>query len=998
MHDSDNFIGRFTCLQTGGFDVLGVAETHLKGGQKLDLPGYAWIGNNRKATHVNAIRGSGGVGFCINEQLLDIFNVSLLDDSVDDILWIKLTHKMEAMVVLCLCVCYLAPANSSRQICANNYYDTLLNSVYEYQSVGRVVICGDFNGRIGDRADYIEGIDSLPERKIMDFTVNSHGESLLEFLLCSSMCVLNGRGISDNYTCVTHNGASVVDYCLVPHESFHQIQKFSVTTAREVYSQAGCEEMVDVTHTLPDHALLSWHFCLTDVTSNIGTSFSKPVLPEIKKTKFNFMKIPENFMCNPDSVLGVGDLIIKLNSPDVSFTQETCDEIYRDFVNAVQGEMLKYIPHRQIVLGGLRDKQYVKSKKSKPWWSEELSTKWNDCKRAEKSWLCDKKDKQKKNVYVTSRKDFDKCVQKSKRSFWRKRQDEIVQSQNNPREFWKKVNNLGVCSGRKRNNIPHEVLDENGDVITDSQLVMTKWQNDFSHLYNQTNVQADDAAMAPLGDVNEPIDLEDIGSEINGDISREDVEIALKLAKKGKAVGNDEIPVEVLCNKISADFLCIFFQKCFRHGISPSEWAKGIISPIPKSNTTDVRDPMQYRGLTITSCVYKLFCSILHSRLKKWCEVHGILVDEQNGFRSGRGTLDHIYSLCSLVETRKLNRPSTYAVFVDFRQAYDRINRKYLFKKLQKLGIYGEMLTIIGAVYKGCQCCVRLNGRCTDWFKVDSGLKQGCLLSPILFSLYINDLAQEIKQLGCGVNIGDCKLSILLYADDIVMLAESETDLQAMLICLSEWCIKWELLVNQKKSQVVHFRPQAMPMTEVSFSCGETVLDIVLHYKYLGLLVTDHVDYNIAVKAIAQSATRALGGVKVKYKSRGGLPYETFKKLFDVLVWSVLNYSSPVWGTQEFSCVNSVFNEACRYHLGAGKYTPTAAVRGEMGWQTPKQRLWISVGKLYCRFRAMDDSRINKKVFTWCSESKSHNWHWRVKQQFAKLGLSYLLEECLYLS
>ena len=571
-------------------------------------------------------------------------------------------------------------------------------------------------------------------------------------------------------------------------------------------------------------------------------------------------------------------------------------------------------------------------------------------------------------------------------------QDEIVQSKNNPREFWKKVNNLGVCSGRKPNNIPHEVLDENGDVITDIELVMTKWQNDFSHLYNQTNVQADDAAMADLGDVNEPIDLEDGGSEINGDISREDVEIALKLAKKGKAVGNDEIPVEVLCNKISADFLCIFFQKCYRHGISPSEWAKGIISPIPKSNTTDVRDPMQYRGLTITSCVYKLFCSILHSCLKKWCEVHGILVDEQNGFCSGRGTLDHIYSLCSLVETRKLKRLSTYAVFVDFRQAYDRINRKYLFKKLQKLGIYGEMLTIIGAIYKGCQCCVRLNGRCTDWFKVESGLKQGCLLSPILFSLYINDLAQEIKQLDCGVNIGDCKLSLLLYADDIVMLAESETDLQAILTCLSEWCIKWELLVNQKKSQVVHFRPQAMPKTEVSFSCGETVLDIVPHYKYLGLLVTEHVDYNIAVKAIAQSATRALGGVKVKYKSQGGLPYETFTKLFDVLAWSVLNYSSPVRGTQEFSCVNSVFNEACRYHLGVGKYTPTAAVRGEMGWQTPKQRLWLSVGKLYCRFRAMDDSRINKKVFTWCSESKSHNWHWRVKQQFAKLGLSYLLE------
>ena len=88
---------------------------------------------------------------------------------------------------------------------------------------------------------------------------------------------------------------------------------------------------------------------------------------------------------------------------------------------------------------------------------------------------------------------------------------------------------------------------------------------------------------------------------------------------------------------------------------------------------------------------------------------------------------------------------------------------------------------------------MRINGSMSDWFGVSNGLKQGCNLSPSLFSLYLNDLAEEIQALGCGVKYGDKDLSILLFADDIALLSDSEEKMQQMLLCLNGWCKKVEV-------------------------------------------------------------------------------------------------------------------------------------------------------------------------------------------------------------
>ena len=155
------------------------------------------------------------------------------------------------------------------------------------------------------------------------------------------------------------------------------------------------------------------------------------------------------------------------------------------------------------------------------------------------------------------------------------------------------------------------------------------------------------------------------------------------------------------------------------------------------------------------------------------------------------------------------------------KKAYDSKDRGILFTKLSKLGSSGFMYKALLSIFDYVRCSVRINGKLTEWFDVDCGLKQGCSLSSILF-LYINDLIVKINSLDIGIDIGGEKVGILAYADDVVLLAESENDLQIFMNELNIWCGHNKLEVNVGKFiLVIHFRTQSNPRTIVEFRCGQ---------------------------------------------------------------------------------------------------------------------------------------------------------------------------------
>ena len=136
--------------------------------------------------------------------------------------------------------------------------------------------------------------------------------------------------------------------------------------------------------------------------------------------------------------------------------------------------------------------------------------------------------------------------------------------------------------------------------------------------------------------------------------------------------------------------------------------------------------------------MYKLYCIILNARLSKCEAEHSILEDNQNGFRKSPSTIDHLASITSIIETRKLRKKDTFTAFIDFTKA-KYIDRGILFAKLLNFGISGLMYKALLALYDVVRCSVRINGKLTELFNVNCGLMQGCSLSSILFNLYIND-------------------------------------------------------------------------------------------------------------------------------------------------------------------------------------------------------------------------------------------------------------------
>ena len=251
-------------------------------------------------------------------------------------------------------------------------------------------------------------------------------------------------------------------------------------------------------------------------------------------------------------------------------------------------------------------------------------------------------------------------------------------------------------------------------------------------------------------------------------------------------------------------------------------------------------------------------------------------------------------------------------------------------------GVHGPFLGALKAIYSRVLSSVRVNDKLSDWFSVDKGVKQGCLLSPALFSIYINDLILQINDLGIGIQCDSRMISTLVYADDIILLTEKEQDLQKLLDVVHTWCSTWALSINTNKSNVLHFRKKGkrFPQTDFNFQVGTNPITLAHAYKYLGFWVNEHWDMTESVNHIVTNANRSLSRLISKSRSAGGFPYAAFTKLFQSLVVSVVDYSAGLWGFKFHSKIQVIQNRAMRFFLNVSTSmsVPITASQGEMGW------------------------------------------------------------------
>ena len=367
-------------------------------------------------------------------------------------------------------------------------------------------------------------------------------------------------------------------------------------------------------------------------------------------------------------------------------------------------------------------------------------------------------------------KDYKKAVRNSARNAQREIASQLrALKTKDPKAYWNIINR----SKHARTTIPH--------------------CSDFFNLFNNMGGENEGVNSNCAGDEDPTVLLNN--PYLDQLITDGEVTTALNNLKNGKACGLDLIINEFL--KKSKEQMLPIFTKLFNivlvTGFVPNDWTIGLICPIfkNKGNPSDVNN---YRGITILSCFGKLFTAVIDNRLTAFLEDSNILGKEQAGFRKKYSTLDHLFTLHGIIDILLSKKKRLYCAFLDYEKAFDKIERAFLWQKLINENIGGRVLNVIRNMYAAAKSCVVSNKECSDFFTSNIGVRQGENLSPVLFSLFLNDmkgfLEDQISGLGtvseeaykCGMNEDNVnelmKLFVLLYADDTVIFSETSDSLQ----------------------------------------------------------------------------------------------------------------------------------------------------------------------------------------------------------------------------
>ena len=225
--------------------------------------------------------------------------------------------------------------------------------------------------------------------------------------------------------------------------------------------------------------------------------------------------------------------------------------------------------------------------------------------------------------------------------------------------------------------------------------------------------------------------------------------------------------------------------------------------------------------------------------------------------------------------------------------------------KLLVNGVDGNFYNAIKSLYADTISQLSLKSHLTDIFTVTNGDRQGDTISPTLFNLYTYDLVDELNALKCGVDIDGRCVFILLYADDVVIMSDSEDKLQTMINCVYSWC-KRRLCGNLAKTNVVHFIAKRRKLSQCKFYYGTNCIDYVCKYKYLGVVFHEHMDFIECANHPTDAAGRALGAVINKFRKLKNIRFLTFTKLFNAMVIPVMDNSACRWGFKYYHKCNRV--------------------------------------------------------------------------------------------
>ena len=271
------------------------------------------------------------------------------------------------------------------------------------------------------------------------------------------------------------------------------------------------------------------------------------------------------------------------------------------------------------------------------------------------------------------------------------------------------------------------------------------------------------------------------------------------------------------------------------------------------------------------------------------------LAEEQAGFRKGRGTADMLCALQCLIEkvnecTNSDQAQEAYIVFIDYSKAFDNVSHPRLFTTMEEMGFPKHLVRLIQALYENQQAIIRWNKDHTDPFQIGKGVRQGCILSPHLFSCYTEKIMRDAEVENFGIPIGGRPISNLRYADDTALIANNHEDICELLERINEEGKLKNMKLNAKKTKVMYVGKN--PYKDIVID--GVVLERVADFIYLGSSKASDGSCSHDIKRrIAQAKTKMIS-LKNIWKDKD-LSYQLKMKIMKVLIWTTITYGAEGW-------------------------------------------------------------------------------------------------------
>ena len=563
----------------------------------------------------------------------------------------------------------------------------------------------------------------------------------------------------------------------------------------------------------------------------------------------------------------------------------------------------------------------IKKYNGNVWWNDTCEKAVMNKKEKYKSYIKDKT----KERFAEMKKAKNYCnmiINREKTEYWNSFCTKEVTGHKDLNKIWKKISDIKNCT--RSPNYPLKIgnnkflsAKEKAETFVDVFSKNSRYEGLSSHCKKHREKEESQFIYT------DPTPQNDI--YINAPITITEIKNAISATKNTKcSVGIDIISNAMIKHlpENAMTYLHILFQNCWEIGVIPQIWKDSIVIPILKAGKTN-NTTSSYRPIALTSHTGKLFERVVLNRLLHYCEKNAVIPINQSGFRKGRCTIEHLVKLSTQVKRQFARRKSILATFFDVSKAYDQVWHRRLLYKLKNIGLSGHMYDYIKCFLSNRTMQTRIGATYSTSRTLNMGIPQGSVIAPILFNILIYDLPKAMSK----------NVSIVQYADDICMwmnvtLKKSTPQrtqkyikrlYQYDLDCIGQYMLQNGLSLSSEKTNMMLFNSGSNPQKLPAFTLLGDSLEYKQSVKFLGLVFTSKLTWNLHFDYILTKAVKSLNLVKVISRLPWGKDTETLKHLATTIVRSKLTYGQEVYFSAPKYLLKKIESIDCKaYKLALG--------------------------------------------------------------------------------